>query len=259
MAANNFCMISGIVDSVTLGSFGDNYKAANIKLWTLPTAQPGQDQKVYNSITVRVLGRMNSDTSAADRAMELQPNQAVLVQGELIKDETPGSFGYMIAADSVIPVESDQFINVFTGAGNLGQDCETRFTQSGKSVSKFSTALSRIGRDSQPTWINCEAWDSERVASYMTKGTTVAVQGQLKPESWKDQDRNTRHGMKISINGIGGIRLLGGRRNDDGGAAVIPTSAPVIPTTAPTAPTASSNPAPVTADAGGVNFDLIPF
>lgn len=89
-------------------------------------------------------------------------------------------------------------MNVVALLGNLGQDPEVRYTQSGKAVCNFSLAISE-GRD-KTTWVRCTAWEktAELMGRYMTKGSKVAVEGRLTENNWTDKDGNERKSLEVS-------------------------------------------------------------
>ena len=69
-----------------------------------------------------------------------------------------------------------------TIAGNVGKDAETRKTGSGDAVTSFSVAVEeRKGQDKSTIWFDVSIWGArgEKIASYITKGTKVAVSGDL--------------------------------------------------------------------------------
>jgi single-strand DNA-binding protein len=55
----------------------------------------------------------------------------------------------------------------------------------------------------------------EAVQRYLTKGTQVAVQGELKQDRW-EQDGNRRSKVQIIANDV---QMLGGGRGDGGGSS----------------------------------------
>ena len=72
-------------------------------------------------------------------------------------------------------------MNVWTIAGNLGKDAETRYTQSWKSVTCFSVAVEvRYGGEKTTMWVDCSLWGErgEKLAEYLLKGVKVCVSGQ---------------------------------------------------------------------------------
>ena len=69
-----------------------------------------------------------------------------------------------------------------TIAGNIGRNAETRNTQSGDSVTGFSVAVEeRQGQDKRTIWFDVSIWGKRgsSLAQYLTKGTRVAVAGDL--------------------------------------------------------------------------------
>lgn len=87
--------------------------------------------------------------------------------------------------------------------GHLGKDAETRFTQSGVAVSKFSLATSRRWKDQsgevkeETDWHNVVVWRQENLANYLTKGKQVYVEGRLQTRSYEDQDGVKRYITEI--------------------------------------------------------------
>lgn len=69
-----------------------------------------------------------------------------------------------------------------TIAGNIGKNAETRQTQGGDSVTGFSVAVEeRNGQDKRTIWFDCSLWGKRgsSLAQYLTKGSKVAVSGDL--------------------------------------------------------------------------------
>ena len=107
-------------------------------------------------------------------------------------------------------------VNKVIVLGHLGRDADTKFTPSGVAVTKFSVATSRRWKDSQSNewkeetdWHNIVLWRSENLASYLTKGKQVYVEGRLQTRSFDDRD-----GVKRSVTEIvaDGVILLGGQQ-----------------------------------------------
>lgn len=80
-------------------------------------------------------------------------------------------------------------LNSVTVVGRLGADPETRFTESGKTISTFNIALDGQGRDAEPVWIQIETWDrdAQLVADYVRKGHSIGIIGRLKQDRWTDK------------------------------------------------------------------------
>lgn len=104
--------------------------------------------------------------------------------------------------------------------GNLGKDAETKFTPSGVSVSRFSIATTRRIKDNNSgewkdmtDWNNVVLWRNENVASFLTKGKQVYVEGRLETRSYDDKDGNKRYSTEVVAEEV---ILLGGRGGDGG-------------------------------------------
>lgn len=81
--------------------------------------------------------------------------------------------------------------------GNLGQDPEMKYFDSGPKVTKFSLALRGYSKkeDKETTdWVSCEAWGktAELIGEYCKKGHKLAIEGSLKTRKWEDNDGNKR-------------------------------------------------------------------
>ena len=92
--------------------------------------------------------------------------------------------------------------------GNLGRDPEMRYTPSGKPVTTFSVATSRIWNTSEgekreeTEWFNIVAWSSlaEICKQYLTKGQQVYIEGRLQTRRWDDQEGNKHTSVEIVAN-----------------------------------------------------------
>jgi single-strand DNA-binding protein len=79
--------------------------------------------------------------------------------------------------------------NSITICGHLGRDAETKFIQSGHSVTTFSVATS-IGTKEKPKtcWHNVKWWNAPELAiAELKKGLCVIVVGYIEQESWDDK------------------------------------------------------------------------
>ena len=109
-------------------------------------------------------------------------------------------------------------INKVVLVGRLTRDAEQSYTQSGYALLKFGMAVNRRRKQGEQ-WIDeANFFDvtifgrqGEAIASYMTKGRQVAVEGQLRQDRWEAQDGSKRSKVYIDANYV---QLLGGR---DGG------------------------------------------
>jgi single-strand DNA-binding protein len=105
--------------------------------------------------------------------------------------------------------------------GNLGADPELRYTQSGSAVlnMRLATTESYLDknkvRQERTDWHNIVLWGKrgEALAKFLTKGTTIFVEGGLRTSSYDDKDGNKRYKTEIHATNI----ILAGRGRGAGG------------------------------------------
>lgn len=105
--------------------------------------------------------------------------------------------------------------NLIILVGNLGRDCETKFTKDGKAVCNFSLAVSeRKGQDAE--WFNIVAWEklAEICQKYLSKGSQVYVEGRQKTESW-EKDGEKQYKQTIVIHTMTMLGQAGGGPQED--------------------------------------------
>jgi len=105
--------------------------------------------------------------------------------------------------------------------GHLGKDAETKFTQGGAAVTKFSVATNRRWKDQQTgewkdetDWTNVTLWRSENLANYLTKGKQVYVEGRLQTRSYDDKEGKKQWITEVVADDV---ILLSNRGGDGGG------------------------------------------
>jgi single-strand DNA-binding protein len=89
--------------------------------------------------------------------------------------------------------------------GNLGRDPELRYTPQGIAVCSFTMATNEKRRDKSgelqdtTTWFKVTLWrnQAENAAKYLTKGSTVYIEGRLRIEEWTDRDNNNRYTLDV--------------------------------------------------------------
>ena len=86
-------------------------------------------------------------------------------------------------------------VNKVILVGHLGKDAETKFTQGGTPVTKFTIATGRRWKDQQSgewkeetDWHNVVLWRAENLANYLLKGKQVYIEGRLQTRSYEDKD-----------------------------------------------------------------------
>lgn len=99
-------------------------------------------------------------------------------------------------------------INKVILVGNLGQDPELKYTQSGIAVATLSVATNRAWRDKDDNWQDETEWHrvivwaqaAERCSESFVKGNKVYVEGRLQTRKWQDQNGNDRYTTEIVSN-----------------------------------------------------------
>ncbi len=113
-------------------------------------------------------------------------------------------------------------LNKATVIGNLGNDAELRYTQSGRAVSNISIATSEVWTDDSgekhenTEWHRCVIWGkmAESLATYLKEGKRIYLEGRLQTREWQDKDGIKRQSTEIVANNI---VLLGSRGGGDAG------------------------------------------
>ena len=95
--------------------------------------------------------------------------------------------------------------------GNLGADPELRFTQGGQAVLhiRMATTESYLDKDKQrkerTDWHNVTVWGKrgEALAKFLTKGSTIFVEGSLRTSSY-----DNREGVKVYKTEINATNII---------------------------------------------------
>ena len=96
-------------------------------------------------------------------------------------------------------------MNVLNATGNVGKDCELRFTPNGDPVGQFSFALSSgYGDKKVTTWLNCNLWGkrAEKLSEMLTKGTLIAITGELTNRPYTDKNGNEKYSLEVRVNDL---------------------------------------------------------
>ena len=97
-------------------------------------------------------------------------------------------------------------INKVILIGNLGNDPETRYTQSGAAVTNISLATSESWKDKQTgqqqertEWHRIVFFNrlAEIAGEYLRKGSKVYIEGSLRTRKWQDQSGQDRYTTEI--------------------------------------------------------------
>jgi len=108
-------------------------------------------------------------------------------------------------------------VNKVILVGNLGQDPEVRYLDSGVAVANFSLATTENYKNkqgervSQTEWHNIVLWRglAEVAEKYLKKGSSIYVEGKIRNRKWEDKEGNTRYNTEILADNM---TMLGGRQ-----------------------------------------------
>ena len=108
-------------------------------------------------------------------------------------------------------------MNLFSFTGNLGQDAEVKTVGSGTTLCEMSVAVkSGYGDKEKTNWVRCVMFGKKAegaLPGYLTKGTQVAVSGELSLEQW---EKDGKGGAALAVN-VQNIDLIGGKSQQDQG------------------------------------------
>lgn len=94
-----------------------------------------------------------------------------------------------------------------TVTGNVGQDPEIRYTQTGKAVCTLSVAATPRKQtpagdwddDGEPLWLRADFWerDAETVADAVRRGDRITLAGTLALDAWQGTDGQRRETLTL--------------------------------------------------------------
>ncbi|WP_194192624.1 single-stranded DNA-binding protein [Clostridium chrysemydis] len=86
--------------------------------------------------------------------------------------------------------------------GRLTKDPELRFAAgTGNAVTRFSVAVTRQFKRDEADFINCVAFSkqAETIAQYLTKGSQIAITGNIRTGSYDAQDGSKRYTTDVVV------------------------------------------------------------
>lgn len=106
-------------------------------------------------------------------------------------------------------------VNKVILVGNVGQDPEVRYSQSGSAVATLSVATSESWKDKngekqeRTEWHRCKAFGklAEIVGEYVKKGRQVYIEGSLRTEKFTDKQGVEKYATDVVLDEL---QLLGG-------------------------------------------------
>jgi single-strand DNA-binding protein len=152
--------------------------------------------------------------------------------------------------------------------GHLGKDAETKFTPSGISISKFSLATNRRTKDQQSgewkditDWHNIVIWKTEHVATYLTKGSRIYVEGRLETRSYDDKEGQKKYFTEVICEAQNLVLLGSGGGRGEGPSESSGDQPVSMPRSQRPAPAPAASPAAPAADEfnQGITDDDVPF
>lgn len=107
--------------------------------------------------------------------------------------------------------------------GRLGKDPELKYTPSGQAVAKFPLATSERWKDKnsgefteRTEWHNIVLWAklAETAGQYLTKGSSVYLEGRLQTRTWDDKEGKKHYMTEVVANEM----VMTGGRGEGAGA-----------------------------------------
>ena len=85
--------------------------------------------------------------------------------------------------------------------GRLTADPELKQTPQGVSVTSFSVAVNRRGKEQQADFINCVAWrqTAEFICKFFKKGSSICIVGNIQTRTWNDTQNNKRYATEVIV------------------------------------------------------------
>jgi single-strand DNA-binding protein len=127
--------------------------------------------------------------------------------------------------------------------GRLGKDPESKFTQGGVQVTRFSLATDEQWTDKsgekqrRTEWHNIVAWSklADICQRYLVKGKLVYIEGRLQTQSWDDQEgkKHTRTEIRADSMVMLSPAAGGASAEAGGGSPAVAREAEAAPEAAP--------------------------
>lgn len=156
----------------------------------------------------------------------MQIGQALLIRGrvDINKIERPEGFkeykATVIATELITVSDFIQF-NSIAIAGNVGQDPDVKYFESGRNNAKTTVAVSATKK--RTNWFNVELWGktAETMSNYVNKGDKIGIVGEFSLEVWNDRDTGVLRskpvvkGESLSLLGKSGNASSGSESYDE--------------------------------------------
>lgn len=121
-------------------------------------------------------------------------------------------------------------LNNVTLMGRICGEVELRTTTAGKSVATFRIAVDRPytkqGEEKKADFITIVAWGNtaDFVAKYFSKGSMIAIRGEIQTRNYEDKNGNKRTAFEVVAREVS---FCGGKNEGNNSNASAPTYAPI--------------------------------
>jgi single-strand DNA-binding protein len=94
-------------------------------------------------------------------------------------------------------------MNNCTFIGNLGQDPEIKYLESGDAVCSFSIGV-RGKKKGETIWVKVSTWgkNAENCSTYLAKGKKVAVVGSASVRAYRNKDGEPAASLELNANQV---------------------------------------------------------
>jgi single-strand DNA-binding protein len=88
--------------------------------------------------------------------------------------------------------------------GRIVKDPESRTTNTGKKIAKFSLAVNDVRNSKQTYFFNCTAWDmqADYASKYLKKASFIAVDGRLTTSTFVNKEGRNQTVTDITVDSI---------------------------------------------------------
>ena len=115
-----------------------------------------------------------------------------------------------------------QQANVVMMNGGITRDPEGKNIGTDRAFVTFDLANTRgFGDKAKTSYFKCKAWGktADLVANYLKKGSQISVTGELRQDSWEDNEGNTKSMICIYVREMQFIGSAGGKKEELTGTA----------------------------------------
>lgn len=94
-------------------------------------------------------------------------------------------------------------MNKFIGLGNITRNLELKYTTNNKAILETNIAIKR-GFTDETDFINIQVWgkQAENLAKYCGKGSKIAIEGELRVDSFDGRDGKKVYKTYIYVNSV---------------------------------------------------------